>query len=376
MVLNSIVDISKGKKHSESYNSNDYRYLQIEDLTSDVNIKYTSQVGVLVDSTDLIIAWDGANAGNVGGNLKGVIGSTLARLRPKTKEVDSRYLYHYLKSKNSEIRGKRTGATIPHVNGAELRKMEIPLPPLEAQKKIAAILDEADALRQKDKQLLKHYDDLLQSVFLDMFGDPVRNEKGHPKGTLRDVISEVKYGTSKPAEEDGNFPYLRMNNITYSGGWNFTSLKYINLESQDMDKFLVKTGDLLFNRTNSKELVGKSAVFRLKEPMAFAGYLIRIRPNEKANTEFIGAYLNSKFCKAYLQNMCKNIVGMANINAQELQTIPIYMPPKALQDEFESIVHLIEKERKLIVEQSLESKLLFQGLVAKAFTGELIENVI
>lgn len=205
-----------------------------------------------------------------------------------------------------------------------------------------------------------------------MFGDPVKNEKGWDVGTIRDIVTEVKYGTSKPAENNGLFPYLRMNNITYNGDWDFKDLKYINLENNELDKYLIKSGDLIFNRTNSKELVGKTAVFNLNEEMAIAGYLIRLRTNNKANSYYISSYLNSKHGKKTLLGMCKSIVGMANINAQELQDIKIMIPPIELQNQFSVKYNKIQNIKSNLFLQKTKSESLFQSLIQKAFKGELI----
>ena len=105
---------------------------------------------------------------------------------------------------------------------------------------------------------------------------------------------------------------------------------------------MAKNGDLLFNRTNSKELVGKTAVFDQVEPMAFAGYLIRVRTNEDGNPYYLWGFLNSAYGKHILKSMCKNIVGMANINAQELQDIEVPKPPRQLQNEYESHVKAVK----------------------------------
>lgn len=110
------------------------------------------------------------------------------------------------------------------------------------------------------------------------------------------------------------------------GGWNFSSLKYIDLEEKELEKYLVHKGEILFNRTYSKELVGKTAVYRENEAMAYSGYLIKVKQGEKANSEFAYAYLNSKYGKEY----CR----YANINAEELKSIKIYLPPMQLQNEF------------------------------------------
>ena len=215
-----------------------------------------------------------------------------------------------------------------------LENLPLALPSLDRQQQIVNTLDTADALRRKDQELLRKYDDLTQSIFFEMFGNPSHNEKGWKMVTVRDLVREVKYGTSSPASEKGAFPYLRMNNVTYGGELNLRDLKYIDVSEADYKKYGVQAGDLLFNRTNSKELVGKTTVVDVEQPMVAAGYLIRVRCNELANPYFISAYLNSKVGKDILFNMCKSIIGMANINAQELQNIPIIAPPKVLQDEF------------------------------------------
>lgn len=368
--LGDIVAISKGKKHTPLENGKN-RYINIENLHNASNSLFTNESGVFVEENDLIIAWDGANAGKVGVGFLGVIGSTLARLKIKDEKSHSRFLYWFLDSKNELIKSQRTGATIPHVNGNALKELEIPLPPLPIQKRIAKILDAADALKRKDQTLLKKYDELAQAIFIDMFGDPVKNEKGWKIGIIRDLAIDVKYGTSKPADDNGLIPYLRMNNITYSGDWDITNLKYINLNGNEYEKYFVKNGDLIFNRTNSKELVGKTAVFNLNQEMVIAGYLVRLRTNSYGNPYYISSYLNSKHGKKTLFGMCKSIVGMANINAQELQEIKIMIPPIDIQNQFEERYNQIIKIKSKTEEQIIASSSVFNTLIQKAFKGEL-----
>jgi type I restriction enzyme S subunit len=204
-----------------------------------------------------------------------------------------------------------------------------------------------------------------------MFGDHSNNSKKFDTGKIRDVVTEVKYGTSKPAEDNGRYPYLRMNNITIDGYMDFSNLKYINLEVNEIEKYIVKKGDILFNRTNSKELVGKTGVFNESSEMAIAGYLIRIRTNEKANPWFIWGYLNSLHGKKTLFSMCKSIVGMANINAQELQEIKILIPPMELQTKFANIVEKVEALKRQYQQSLTELQNMYGVLSQKAFKGEL-----
>lgn len=286
------------------------------------------------------------------------------------------FLRHYLMSNRFHDRFMGTvagvGGSLLRARPAEVERIEIPLPPLSEQKRIAAILDKAAAIRRKRRQATQLADEFLRAVFLDMFGDPVTNPKEFPLGAIRDLVSSANYGSSaKASETDGEYPYLRMGNITYEGSWDFSSLKYIDLDDKDKNKYLVRRGDLLFNRTNSKELVGKAAVYEEDKPMAFAGYLIRVRPNKKANNYYISGYLNSKHGKSTLLNMCKSIVGMANINAQEMQDISILIPPMSLQDKYEQVVQATKDRLKLSHQSEAELERLFLSLSQKAFSAKL-----
>lgn len=283
-----------------------------------------------------------------------------------------KYLYYYLTFIRKKVISDAYGGAQKHISQAYVKNLQIPLPPLPVQRRISEILDTADALRRMDLELLAKYDELAQSIFIDMFGDPVRNEKGWEIGTIRDLSNEVKYGTSSPSSENGKYPYLRMNNITYSGEWDFSNLKYINLTESEFNKYSIQKRDLIFNRTNSKELVGKTAVFNLDDKMVIAGYLIRVRTNPKGNPYFISGFLNSIFGKAILQGMCKNIIGMANINAQELQSISIPIPPIKYQNEYESNFLCIKEMKELAMNSYKKSNLVFNSILQKSFSGELV----
>ena len=160
-----------------------------------------------------------------------------------------------------------------------------------------------------------------------------------------------------------------MGNLTYNGAIVLDDLKYIDLKESEIDKYTVHKGDILFNRTNSKELVGKTAVYRGTNTVAFAGYLVRVRTNNLAHYEFLSAFMNSSYMKKKLQMKCKNIVGMANINAQEFQDFDIYLPPIDLQNQFAQIVQKIEaqKEKNQKVIEQMDN--LFNSLMQQAFNG-------
>jgi type I restriction enzyme S subunit len=260
----------------------------------------------------------------------------------------------------------------PSLNRNNLHPVAVYWPPLAEQKRIAGILDAADALRAKRRESLAQLDSLLQSTFLTLFGDPVANPMGWPMVTIGELLSSTAYGTSRKAHsEERGLPCLRMNNITYSGDWDFSSLKYVDLEAKEIPKCTVAKGQILFNRTNSKELVGKTAVYRRDAPMAFAGYLVRGIPNAEADPDYISAFLNLPQGKAILQGMCKSIVGMANINAQEFKSIQIPKPPLPLQRRLAAIVESVERQKDLQRAHLAELDALFAALQHRAFRGEL-----
>ena len=195
-------------------------------------------------------------------HLSDAIASTgFCVLRCHSQTLDRDYLFHWVRTAefvNDMIR-KATGASYPAVSDRIIKESQIPLPPLSEQKRIADILDKADAIRRKRQDAITVLLSIPGCAFHSMFGTPAHNTKGWKIGTIRDLLYEVKYGSSSKAGAEGEYPMLRMNNITYEGTWDLSDLKYVDLPEKDLPKYLARKGDILFNRTNSKELVGKTA---------------------------------------------------------------------------------------------------------------------
>ena len=367
------VQITKQQTSDKPYEGGN-RYLYIADFMKDTNRSYVDNVypQKLVTANDLVMANTGS-PGRVFKGKEGILSNNLFKIS-FGKEIDRDFLYYMLSSDSFQglLQQQMKGGIQKHLGHKTIARQKIPLPPLAVQKQIAAVLEKADTLRSQCQQMEQELNTLAQSVFLDMFGDPVTNPKGWPIGIIGDCCESVNYGTSEKADEaKGEYPILRMNNITYEGKWDFTSLKYIDLDEKGVSKYLAESGDILFNRTNSKELVGKTAVYRESEPMAFAGYLVRARVNEKAVPEYISAIMNSRYGKQTLLNMCKSIVGMANINAKEFQKIKLPIPPVSLQIEFQEKVFFIDEKTAELKTQFIEYNDLFNSLMQRAFKGEL-----
>lgn len=289
-------------------------------------------------------------------------------LRPK-RNVDLSYLCRVLENYNVEP--FISGSTRAKLTKGQAEKIEIPLPPLEEQKRIAAILDQADDIRRKRQHAIDRLTQLGQAIFYEMFGDPASNPMGWEIGKIDDLTSSTQYGTSSKAGASGEYPILRMGNLLYSGAMDFTDLKYIDFPKSEVEKYTARSGDILFNRTNSPDLVGKTAVYYGDTPIGFAGYLVRLRVNDRAVPEFISAYLNSAYGKALLRGMCKAIVGMANINAKELRGIPIPLPPVDLQRSFQRKISALRENSASPTTQLTDLSKLFASLQHRAFTGQL-----
>jgi len=326
-----------------------------------------------VKNGDILISWSGSLGVYEWKGNDAYLNQHIYKVVFDKKEINKNYFKYVVGNLLTKVESYIHGSTMKHITKKDFDTLKIVLPRPQYQRKTAAILDKADALRQLDKEVLEKYDQLTQSIFLDMFGDPASNNKDYKIGTIRDLVQDVRYGTSSKADPNGNCPYLRMNNISYGGYLDLNDLKRINMNEKDKEKYLVRKGDLLFNRTNSKDLVGKTTVFDRDEEMIIAGYLIRVRTNGEANPYFIWGYLNSKHGKTTLKHMCKSIVGMANINAQEMQDIKILLPPVELQNQFADLVGKVEKQKRLAQKSLEKSEELFQSLLQKAFKGELVK---
>ena len=186
---------------------------------------------------------------------------------------------------------------------------------------------------------------MFKSQFVDLFGDPVTNPMGWEVRTIGELATDVKYGTSAKTDNKGKYKYLRMNNLTYDGGLDLSDLKYIDVSSKELEKYVVRKGDILFNRTNSTELVGKTCLFDFDEDMIIAGYIIRVRLGNNVSPVFFTRFMNLEHMKTQLRTMAKGAVNQANINAQEMKSIKVYLPPFTLQNKFAAFVEQVDKSK-------------------------------
>ena len=273
------------------------------------------------------------------------IGRGLAALTPIRNKCSKQFLYYALQSKVDSLIAQGTGSTFKAISKKVLEATYIPAYSSDEQEHISNTIGRVDRAVAARRNQLILLDQLVKSRFVELFGVYPLNPKGWETATIRDIVTDVRYGSSRPAVDRGKYPYLRMNNITYGGELDLTDTKRIDIPNNELDKCTVRRGDVLFNRTNSRELVGKTCVYNRDEMMVLAGFVIRVRVTERILPEFLSAFLNTDFSKRMLLGMCKAAIGQANINAQEMQDIGIYLPPTELQRQFVQFKEQTDKSK-------------------------------
>ena len=227
-------------------------------------------------------------------------------------------LFVYLRGDTRKMQKATTG--IHNIEFDKFLSIPVPIISLSEQQSIIDYLDSAfakiDAMKANAEKALNEAKALFQA-------------------SLREICSDIRYGTSTPSHENGEYKYLRMNNITNDGFLDVSHYKTISLPPKELEKCLVKKGDIIFNRTNSRELVGKSCVFTEDENMVIAGYLIRIRLKDGFEPQFITYSMNLQRSLGLFQHLIVGAVHQANISANNIQKVIINYP---LLSEQQSIV--------------------------------------
>lgn len=301
-------------------------------------------------------------------------------LRPKSN-ADCKYLFHLLKSSNFQSDKDKlcTGATQRAINNSNFEKLEIPLPPLATQQRIATILDQADTIIQNNRAIVQKYDALTQSLFLDMFGNPVKNEKGWNLTKFSNVLTKIESGWSPVCEnysrrDENEWAVLKLGAVSYGTYNPKENKKYeFDIPNSKID-CEVKQGDLLFTRKNTYHMVGKTAfVYETESRLLLPDTVFRLVYNtEKANPLFLFYLLNHNKFSLEIQSLASGTSGsMPNISKAKLLAKELICPSVELQNEFAERVAVIEAQKQQAQLELAKSEELFQSLLQRAFKGEL-----
>ncbi len=299
------------------------------------------------------------------------LGRGVAGLRPKPKSLDRNYLWHWLSFARADLEKKARGSTFKQVSKKDVAELEIPLPKtLDEQRRIAAILDKADAIRRKREQALTLADDFLRSVFLEMFGDPGDNPMNHPVETFESLLSiPLRNGISPASRGTVTARVLTLTAITgdrFDGSYAKEGkfLEHISV------KDTVSTSDFYICRGNgSPDLIGKGFYSDQDIPgTAFPDTMIAAKPNPKKVTRaFLESIWNGPFVRNQIREAARTTNGTFKINQTAAGGIKIPVPPLEAQKRFQTIVDRVARSK----EKRAYGGDLFPALSQRAFAGDL-----
>ncbi|MGF6396134.1 restriction endonuclease subunit S [Pseudomonas plecoglossicida] len=287
--------------------------------------------------------------------------------------VDAKYGFYALQLLKPKMEAMAPSTTVAIVNKGNFEAMQIPLPPLPEQKRIAAILDKADAIRRKRQQAIQLADDFLRSVFLGMFGDPVTNPKGWDEYVLNE-IADIRSGVTKgkvvKPEESVTRPYMRVANVQ-DGYLDLADVQQITVSKRDAEKCLLLEGDILLTEGGDPDKLGRGHVWRGEvEGCLHQNHIFSVRVNDQGRVRpgFLSAIISSPRGKRYFLKVGKQTTGIATINKSVLSEFLPFVPPISLQDKYLAVVKRVDAIKQSLAEGDVG---LFYSLSQKAFSGQL-----
>ncbi|PSV47850.1 restriction endonuclease subunit S [Photobacterium sp. GB-36] len=352
-------------------------------LPRDYELKYSK---FLVKPKDLLITLTGTVGKGDYGNVceatadhdSYLLNQRVAKFNIESADLFKRYLYLFLSTPQikKQLTSLSRGVRQANIKNDDILELQIPLPPLEEQKRIAAILDKADAIRHKRKQAIELADEFLRSVFLDMFGDPVTNPKGFPVKVLSELYIDPKNGTKcgpfgsalkKEEFVDKGIPVWNMDNISLSGNFKDEPKLWVTEEKfNEINAYSVIDGDVIISRAGT---VGKMGVVRSKYSSSLISTnLIRVRFSDDLLPEYFVSLMT--YCKGRVGRLKTGPDGsFTHMNTGILDKLELPYPPVELQRKFLKL--LADTEKNLDKMSPRQLSLLFNALSQKAFSGQL-----
>ncbi len=301
-------------------------------------------------------------------------GSTEFHVLRATSKIDPKYLFYMVWNPRFRFSGERnmTGsAGQKRVPVDFLKKYKIPLPPLEEQKRIAAILDKADGVRRKRQQAMAMADEFLRSVFLDMFGDPVTNPKGWEVKKLGD-IADIASGVTKGKRFNGRktvfVPYMRVANVQ-DGYIDTSDIQNIEVLESDRERFQLQLDDLLLTEGGDPDKLGRGAVWKNEvSPCIHQNHIFRVRVDQSvAHPEYLSSQVGSRRGKIYFLKSAKQTTGIATINKTQLKNYPTLLPPLEKQHEYARLEQEVSRKKQTHEKLFHEAEQLFNSISSSLF---------
>ena len=349
--------------------------IRIRDVVRGYSETYTTEEyksEYIVHENDLFIGMDGEFNIAKWGKTPALLNQRVCRLAPKDS-IDKDYLFYFMPIALKRIEEKTPFVTVKHLSAKELNKIEIPVLPLEEQRKIAETLSKVDELIAFRDQQLAKLDELVKARFVEMFGNPSNNSLGFPYEPLSNCLLSIENGKSfvcsNDMRQEENPAILKLSAVTY-GVYQQDENKAILDSSMFVKSAEVHKGDLLFTRKNTPELVGMCAYVNDTAPnLMMPDLIFRLNTNEKINKIFLWKLINHEFFRGKIQNIATGSAkSMSNISKERLEKLAIILPPLHLQNDFAALVERVDQQKQTI-QQSLEKLELMKKALMQEYFG-------
>ena len=300
------------------------------------------------------------------------IGRGLAALSVNEDLCAQKYFWYCLDGKVDELNSKGTGSTFKAINKAVLSETEIPLPPLDEQRRIAAVLDKVSYLIAKRRAQLDKLDELVKARFVEMFGDPVLNPMKWPEQSLEnmaDIVSGITKGRKARETELIEVPYMAVSNVK-DGYIDWTNVKTILATKSEIEQYRLLPDDVLMTEGGDPDKLGRGAIIQKPlENCIHQNHIFRVRLNESAILPiYFAEFLQHQKAKQYFLRCAKQTTGIASINMSQLKSLPTLVPPVTIQQSFAEIVRRINKS-KLTIQQSLDKLEILKKALMQEYFG-------
>lgn len=383
----------------------------------------------LVRDGDILLSWSATLGAYIYKGEEAVLNQHIFSVRPY---VHKNFLYYLLSYYIQELKQKVHGTGMQHITKGKFQESAIPLPPLPEQHRIVAKIEElftkldagveslkraqlllkrykqavlkaavegklTEKWREEHKDEIEPASELLKRILEERrrkweaehpgkkYKEPTSPDtdglpelpEGWTPATISQLALKVQYGSSKKAiAGPEGIPVLRMGNIL-DGKLHLASLKYLPENHDEFPELLLRDGDLLFNRTNSFDLVGKSAVYHgVPSPCSFASYLIRVRFHKSISSDFLAYFINSSYGRAWIARVVSQQVGQANVNGTKLQALTVFLPPaqeqRIIVEEVERYLSVAEAAESMVNSELKRAEKLGQSILKQAFSGKLV----
>ncbi|MCA2939772.1 MAG: restriction endonuclease subunit S [Microcystis sp. M113S1] len=380
-----VIDVRDGTHETPKYVSEGYPLVTSKNLKPDgidfSTISYISEKDHLeiskrsrVDRNDILFAMIGTIGNPVLVDIDTEFSiKNVALFKFANSPIDPRYFRYLLKTRiiERQLDFEERGGTQKFVSLKVLRNMKIPYPPLEEQRRIAAILDKADGVRRKRKEAIRLTEELLKSTFLEMFGDPVTNPKGWEIKKLEEVTTKITDGVhSRPNYTEQGVPFISVKDIT-TGELKFDDCKFISEEDHKKYKKRCNPdmGDILYTKVGAT--YGRPALVNVKSEFSLYVSVCLIKPQrDLIFPEFLKEALATPALKSQADRSIKGI-GVPDLHLNMIKDFIVPVPPIYKQKEFLEIASKIQFSKESLTSCSQESENLFNSLLQRAFRGEL-----